>query len=724
MIDIDFETRSAADISSSGAWKYGADPSTSVLCMAYKINDEETKLWVPSNGPPPDWCFDITKIAALGGIRAHNASFEQAIWASIMVKVYGCTDIPPKYWYDTMAQCAAASIPLSLGEAGKVMGLKVQKDEEGRRVMLQLSQKRIPSASNPKIWWEPEDVPDKFATLYKYCINDVDTQAELAASLPELSDEERQVWILDQRINQRGLKVDRTLAERCVELISAYIKTKNERVKLLTGVSVYQVALLRNWVESRGVEAANLTKNTIEELLAKDNLPADVREVVEIRQALSKSSVKKLDAMLACSDLFDSRVRYTAVYHGASTGRWAGRLIQPQNFPSRFQLDKEKHGFDMDMMIEYLLTKSLDEILAICAVANLDIMDVVSACLRGFITTDDGMDLVQADYSNIEGRILAWISGEEWKVQAFKEFDAGTGPDLYKLAYSRSFNVPVDEVTKAQRQIGKVMELALGYGGGAGAFRNMAKGYGVRLSPMFDYIWGSINKQEQNSALKMFELCLERNKKVFNGDPYDVKEYSDFEDFRKEFLACEIIKAKWRKAHPKVTAYWKALEKAAIDSVLTPGESKEVDKVSFLFDKERNFLYCTLPSGRKLSYPQPTIRMSKRVTWNGDVENTYALEYMGINSMNRQWSTQHSYGGHLCENVCQAVARDCLVEGMFMAEATGYQIVMTVHDEIVTEVKEGFGSVEEFEEFICTMPEWADGLPLTSEGWRAKRYRK
>lgn len=721
MIDIDFETFSRVDITKAGAWRYAHDPSTEVLCMAYKLPGKPTALWVPGT-ELPDWCKSIPMIEAYGGVRAHNVSFELSVWDAVMAPKHKCVNIPVRLWHDSMAQCAYAAIPMSLGESAKVLNLPIQKDEDGRRIMLQLSQPRTPTKNNPKTRIEPSDAPDKFAALYKYCVNDVDTQMGIADSLPTLPPSEREVWELDQAINLRGIRIDRALTDKCVQLIDAYTKKYATKAKELTGgKSVAQIAELRNWIFTQGVETTSLSKASVEELLASD-LPSTVREVLEIRQQLSKSSVKKINSMLSCMDMHDDRVRYAAVYHGAGTGRWAGRLIQPQNL-ARGVVDKSKHGFDMDEAIDMLMTKSLDELIAVFEPVGLEFMDVVSSCLRGFIVAKQDHTLIQADYSNIEGRILAWVAGEDWKITAFEAFDNGVGPDLYKLSYSAAFNTPIDAVDKQMRQVGKVMELALGYAGGVGAFRNMAKAYGVRLRPMYELIWEMASADERQAAERMFKLCIERNT-AEKGKPFDDAEFADFEDFREEFLACEITKSKWRKAHPNVCKFWYDLEQAAITAILNSNTPQPVGRVSYLFDSQRKVLTCLLPSGRSLHYQHPFVKRESRLNWRGEEQIKLTLGYCGVNGVTKKWEPQKSYGGHLCENICQAIARDCLVSGMVNAEYNGYAIIMTVHDEIVTEVPIGYGSVEDFETLICKMPDWASGLPLAAEGWQANRYRK
>lgn len=330
-------------------------------------------------------------------------------------------------------------------------------------------------------------------------------------------------------------------------------------------------------------------------------------------------------------------------------------------------------------------------------------MSVISDCLRAMIVAAPGHDLIAADYSNIEGRVLAWLAGENWKVEAFRAFDRKEGPDIYKLAYGRAFGLAPSDVTKDQRQVGKVMELALGYQGGVGAFQTMARGYGVAVT-----------------------------------------------DER-----ADELKVAWREAHPKIKAFWYALEEQAISAVGNPGAVTRAGRI--MFRTAGSFLWCRLPSGRSLCYPYPRIRekevpwLEKEPSWVGcsdeneavfiyghDVKfdpvrkavfirrqaKKPALHFMGVDPLTKRWCEQDTYGGSLAENVTQAVARDVLVNGIRNVEAAGYPVVMHVHDEAVAEVPSDFGSVDEFEKLLCKPAGWMEGLPVVAEGYRATRYRK
>lgn len=314
---------------------------------------------------------------------------------------------------------------------------------------------------------------------------------------------------------------------------------------------------------------------------------------------------------------------------------------------------------------------------------------VIADCLRSMFVAAPGKELICADLANIEGRVLAYLAGEEWKLDAFRAFDAGTGPDIYKLSYSRSFNVPVDQVDDdEQRQVGKVQELSLGFQGGVEAFQSMAKLYGVKVD------------DEQADVFK----CL------------------------------------WREAHPATKQLWWDTNDAAIRATENPGEVVRAGYVKYR--KRGSFLFCQLPSGRCLSYAYPKIVRRIWIETEDGTPKTWPVEkplpkgaketgaprkafrYMGVDSTTRRWGEQHAYGGYFVQNNTQATARDLFAAGMLRLEAHGYPIVMHTHDDAAAEVDRGFGSVEEFKALLSEVPPWLAGCPVAAKGWRGVRYRK
>lgn len=311
--------------------------------------------------------------------------------------------------------------------------------------------------------------------------------------------------------------------------------------------------------------------------------------------------------------------------------------------------------------------------------------------------------LIAADFRNIEGRVLAWLAGEQWKLDAFAAYDAGTGPDLYKVAFGRSFGISPEVVNSDQRQIGKVMELALGYQGGAAAFQSMARLYGVDIGQSYNLLCGW--EPQATRAIDAYET---------RGKGSGIK--------RDSWIAAEIVKLGWRDVHPKITQFWHDLESAAIKALNNPGNKYMCGQLCFL--KAGSFMWLRLPSGRPLCYPYPRLS-EKQMPWldrNG--KPATKLTFAFKTEVKHQWVDSYAYGGLWAENVTQATSRDLLAEAMKRLERQGYPIVSHAHDEAVAEVPQGFGSVEEFCSIMTQIPPWAAGCPIAAAGWSGARYRK
>lgn len=332
----DFETRSEVDIKTAGAHVYAAHPSTDVLCMGWAVDDGPVQLWVYGQAIPTDLLLAFDQIEHKGStVVAHNAPFELAIWNSVCVKKYGWPLLKPEQVLCTMARSYAMGMPGSLEKAVPAAGIKAEKDMAGNRVMLQISQPKSVRPDGTVEWYTPATHPEKFDRVYKYCMLDVDLERQLFKRQVPLSESERQLWILDQKINNRGVRIDVSSARVALELVELAQERLHAEMRQLTGNQVATctaTAQLRKWLSLEGIETESVDKATISELLARKDLTPAVRRALILRQEAAKSSTGKIAAMIAGAGV-DGRIRGTAQYHGANTGRWAGRRLQLQNFP-------------------------------------------------------------------------------------------------------------------------------------------------------------------------------------------------------------------------------------------------------------------------------------------------------------------------------------------------------------------------------------------------------
>lgn len=637
-INLDFETYSECDIRRAGAWAYSAHPSTRVICMAFAVDAGAPEVLTEDElGTMPDIFNDPR-----AEFHAWNSFFEFAIWSNVL----GWRLPPLERWYDTAAAAAACALPRSLGECGAVLDLPddMAKQKRGRYLIQRLSKPQRDGARCRD--------PELLSEMYEYCQRDVIAEREIGRKIPPLSEKERRVWLLDQEINTRGVFVDRQGVKTAIEILKGATERLEGRVVEVSDgelTNVRQIQRVATFCESRGVRLESLTKQHVAETLTRDDLPPEVRGVLELRQQLGQSSTAKFEALNnLIQHVDDDRARGLLRYHGASTGRWSGNNFQPQNLPRGEFNDITAEDYRDERPAE-----ALDWLEALYGCP----MSALSSSIRSVISAPSGRRLIVADYSAIEARVLPWLAGQSDVLDVFR----GHGK-IYEYTASQIYRKPIEAVTKEERFVGKVATLALGYQGGAKAFRAMAEGYGVDIPD---------------------ELA-------------------------------ETVKHDWRHANRNVVAYWYAVERAAVDAVNNPGEVFRCRSIAF--KRSGDFLMLRLPSQRLLRYYRPELR-----------EGKFGREqvcFEGRDSVTGKWRRQFTYGGKLVENITQATARDIMVGGMFAVARAGYDIVLTVHDELIAEADEGFGTAEEVERLMCDAPDWARGLPLRAEGFEAKRYRK
>ncbi|MCK5133525.1 MAG: hypothetical protein KAR40_15400 [Candidatus Sabulitectum sp.] len=720
---LDFETTSACDLKKAGVAVYAQHPTTRVLCFSWRIGDGTVYGWLAGDAMPREL---MTHVANGGRVVAQNAAFERVMWNVTLPRQV--SEALPYMRIGqqscTMARAKALNLPGGLDNMAKALGTGYQKDMEGHKLMMKLARPRKRFADGTFTWWDRDTGGGHLLDReLEYCKQDVRVESDVDALLPDLSPAEQGLWEFDQEINEKGILFDMPLVRRAILLV-AYAKDKaNVEISRLTGGAVRKVTeaeKIKTWLNSRGVTCDSLAKGVMPDIeaLAKSLGDDTALEVLAVRESASKTSTAKFSKMLECAGV-DGRIRFMFAYHGASTGRWAGRLVQPQNFP-RFDDENPQQRQAVYWLIDLLLSpRSIEEVHDCMDVVYGEVLPWLSKMLRSTIIAAPGHKLVGGDFSNIEGRVNAWLAGEHWKLKAFAAYDAKQGPDLYKLTYAKSFGIEVDAVTKDQRQIGKVQELASGYQGGVGAYISMAKQYKIELADLARRVFEGSDPVKWVSVQERFPQAVDKC-----GLPLF------------EWTALKLLVTSWRSAHPHIVQSWWNYQDAALSAVDSPGQPFDVANMSdgaasagrVRYLSDGNFLYCCLPGGRVISYAHPYIKQSTVTRIRKDGTEYEApvteLRFWGEDSTTRKWQSQSLYGGLLCENISQAVSRDIMVDSMYRVRGAGYPVTGTVHDEIITEPASSFGSREHFESLMEAVPAWAGGLPVSVSTWESQRYVK
>jgi DNA polymerase len=711
---IDFETRSDVDLLKAGVYAYATSPHADVLMASYQFGRGPVARWVRGQPCPPEIAAHV---AARGRIVAFNAGFERIMWWAVLTSKHGWPKPALEQFVCTAVTAAALSLPRSLDRLGAALELKVQKDKDGRALIKFFCMPAGWTPTGAPIWNEPEDHPEKFARFQAYCDVDVLTEAEADERLIPLSDEELEVYWLNERINDRGIRIDVQSARAALAIVESAKARLDKEMKLATAGYVgacTEVAALTRWVELQGVPMETMGKDDIDDLLEAIDLPDNVRHALELRQEAAKTSVSKIASMLdrVCDD---GRVRGVYLHHGAGqTGRFSSRGLQAHNMPKYRKVFEEAHP-RADLLFDTLRYGDPGAIEFMYGPKLGRPLHLLSDAIRGFLWAAPGHELIDVDYTSIEGVLAAWFSGEEWKLQAFRELIAGTGPGMYELLASKIYRVPVEAVTKPQRGVGKVGELSMGYQGGVGALSRMARANKLKLHTVFDSVWETSSPDRREKAENRYEERLEK------------KDDAAIRLGREGWLAAELIKVGWRAEHPATVAAWGALDEAATQAVMDPGSVQEAVRVRYRV--AHGFLFCQLPSGRCLAYGRPRLQ-EVEAPWADKTlppkerEKKISVTVLGVDSQTERWTRFPIYGGSLFNNVVQGSARDILVNGMKNAEAGGYKIILHTHDEMAAEMPRGVGSVEELSALANRLPGWCLDLPLKASGWRGKRYRK
>ena len=656
-LGIDIETFSSVDIK-NGAYAYSEAPDFEILLISYKFSDED-KVKLIDLTDDPEELENLRFWDALTDPEvvktAYNANFERTCLAR-----YTGEAMPPEQWRCTMILAVQLGLPRSLAAVGPALGLteEEQKKKTGAALIQYFCKPCKPARTNGQRTKNTRlNAPEKWELFKEYNIQDVVTEQIILKRLRDFRPDqsEQDLWTLDQEINDRGVLLDIPMARSIVEFDTERSADLLAEAQQITGLSnPNSLAQLKPWLADNGLATDTLRKDDVSSILEDPDISDEVRRVLEIRQTLSKTSVKKYQTMLNIAGE-DDRARGIMQFYGGHTGRWAGRSLQPQNLARNTMPDDE-----LDVAREFVKMGDFESLEMIFG----EPAPIFSQLVRTAFIPSPGNRFVVSDFSAIEARVIAWIAGEEWRLNVFRN-----DGDIYCESASHIYHVPVVKhgINGELRQRGKVAELALGYGGAVGAMKQMDT-------------TGSVPEEEMQG-----------------------------------------IVTQWRAESPKIVRMWRDCQDAAV-SVIRGNQPKRVlrslqgTEFYVKLVDGTPVLFIRLPSGRPIAYWDPKVM---------DTEMGPRITYMTQNQTTRKWERCETYGGKLTENIVQSVARDCLAEKMKLLESMGYPIVFHVHDEMILDVPREDKEAAALVDHIMGEPiDWAPGLPLKGGTYECDFYRK
>lgn len=722
-----------------GAAVYAQHPSTEVLCAAYDLKDGRGKQFWHPRMPPPRPLLDY--VAAGGELEAWNTAFEWWIWNEVCTRRYGWPALPQHQTYDAMAKSRAHALPGALGKVSEVLALRHGKDPEGDRLLKKFAMPRNPTKSDPRRRIVPDfdDPSDEDAQRLKaYNLRDIEAEFEASWRTPDLCALELPIWRSDQRINRRGVAIDLDAVAGAIQIIEQAQQQYGREMHTLTGCYPTQLQQLKGWLGAQGVHLDTMDEDAIEAALQDPFMPENARRALEIRATVGSASIKKVFAMRN-QVAADGRLHDLYTYHGAHTGRPTGSGPQPTNLPKagpdvwHCKACDHWHNtagdqcpwcfapHDRKAKREEWNPEAMEDAIAVSKLGSLAAMEwifseamlALAGTLRGLFIAAPRHDFISSDYSAIEGVVMAALAGEEWRMDVFRSHGM-----IYEMSAAKIIGVPFEDFIEykrvnkkhhpARQSIGKVGELASQFGGWVGAWKAFGADKYFKdddevkekilawraASPAVVYLWGG---QRIERAL------LDQRTEV--ADPWTRAGQGG------RFVPCLY-----------------GLEGAAVHALQNPDTEVMVyrldgadTRISYVY--RNDVLYCRVPSGGLITYHRPRLRAAEDA-WRG-----LSISYEGWNTNPKNgppgWIRKDLYGGRMAENVVQRVARDIQMNAIEGLEATDYPVVLHTYDEVVCEVPEGYGSVEELEGIMASLPDWARGWPIKAAGgWRAKRYRK
>lgn len=755
---LDTETFSGVDLKKVGAYAYAEHPTTEIMICTYAIDEGRVQTWDCTESPTMP--RELRK--ALRHVSRKKAKIVMAnglLFDRLVIREKWGIDLPVSQIEDTMIMAFRHALPGSLDMQCQVLGVDAEhaKDKAGKALIKRFCK---PTPKTYKIRrYTRETHPEEWAKFLRYAALDIVAMREVYWRIPDWgnSPKEDEILLIDQLINDRGFYVDVDLANAAIKAVQAHKEELKEEAwerfgGKLTGNDF--LPILRDIAPAFTIH--NAQKSTLNDLLEDPDFPDEGKALIEMRLGASSTASTKYNPLVNGLSA-DGRRRGCLQYGGAKrTLRWAGKGFQPQNLARGEYSDdhegkiKRREGeSDVAFWVRsHMLTNGINSLLRGTAHWAYDISKLTASTVRGCIIPAKGKKFVVADYSNVEGRGLAWIAGEKTALMVFK-----AGRDIYCETAGKMFGLDPDYIKanrKDLRQIGKACELGLGYGGGVAAFLQFAKNLGLDLYTMADVMKGTFPDHIWAAAKRGYEYAR-INEAKRPPKPGKKDERPTYILPKNVWLTCDAIKRMWREAHPKTVAFWAELEDAVLCAIRNPGKAywaganvrpdgrkalkivRTKAKHDPTFDEERDdpnaagwWLKIELPSGRIMSYPGIALSVTTEIDEDtGKKRTSTRIKYQGENQTTRQWGFQYTYGGKLTENIVQALCRDILAWSMPGVEAAGYEIVLSVHDELITEVPDTDDyTTEELCALMCDLPIWAKGFPLAAEGDIMYRYRK
>lgn len=755
---LDTETFSDVDLKKVGAYAYAEHPSTEIMICTYAIDEGRVQTWDCTESPTMP--RELRK--ALRQVSRKKAKIVMAnglLFDRLVIREKWGIDLPVCQIEDTMIMAFRHALPGSLDMQCQVLGVDAEhaKDKAGKALIKRFCK---PTPKTYKIRrYTRETHPEEWAKFLRYAALEIIAMREVYWRIPDWGNtpKEDEILLIDQLINDRGFYVDVDLANAAIRAVQAHKEELKEEAwerfgGKLTGNDF--LPILRDIAPAFTIH--NAQKSTLNDLLEDPDFPDEGKALIEMRLGASSTASTKYNPLVNGLSA-DGRRRGCLQYGGAKrTLRWAGKGFQPQNLARGEYSDdnegkiKRREGeSDVAFWVRsHMLTNGINSLLRGTAHWAYDISKLTASTVRGCIIPAKGKKFVVADYSNVEGRGLAWIAGEKTALMVFK-----AGRDIYCETAGKMFGLDPDYIKanrKDLRQIGKACELGLGYGGGVAAFLQFAKNLGLDLYTMADVMKGTFPDHIWAAAKRGYEYAR-INEAKRPPKPGKKDERPTYILPKNVWLTCDAIKRMWREAHPKTVAFWAELEDAVLCAIRNPGKAywaganvrpdgrkalkivRTKAKHDPTFDEERDdpnaagwWLKIELPSGRIMSYPGIALSVTTEIDEDtGKKRTSTRIKYQGENHTTRQWGFQYTYGGKLTENIVQALCRDILAWSMPGVEAAGYEIVLSVHDELITEVPDTDDyTTEELCALMCDLPIWAKGFPLAAEGDIMYRYRK